>query len=330
VVRATVRHWQGRHRDAVRECHAAVELATRAQALDVLAEALVWQDVSELMLGRGDGSDAREAEAILRGLGDQPWQLGRCLNELGIRAWYAGDWDGARRCYEQCRASFAEAGDAWAVALAQANEAEILVEQGRLAEAEPLLRSALRAGRASAAPGHTAFVLGLLGRLDLRADRPEAGLEHLVEARQVYEGIGEPEEALETRLRIAEGRVLAGDPAGALADLDSLGDVAQSPLLLRVRGLALHLTGQAVAARQALDEALSLARSRGSDHEVTLALAALAWWHGHQGGALAPELAVVQQALRDRLGIVAITLPRGATRTIPRPREARDGARAPA
>jgi tetratricopeptide (TPR) repeat protein len=316
VVRATVRHWQGRHGDAARDCRSAVALATSAGALDVVAEALVWLDVSELMLGRGDGAHAREALAVLRRLGDRPWQLGRCLNELGMRAWYANDWAGARQAYEQCRAAFSTAGDAWAASLAQANEAEILLEQGHLAQAEPHLRSALRSGRASAAPGHTAFVLALLARLEVRTGRPVEALEHVAEALRLYEEIGEPEEASEARLRLAECRLLAGDARGALADLDTLGAVDRSPLLLRVRGLALAMSGEQEPALAALEESIAVGRAAGSDHDLALGLAALAWWQAQQGLAVPAGADAEQATLRERLGIVAITLPAQPPRAV--------------
>ena len=315
VVRATVRHWQGRHADAARDSGAAVRLATEADALDVAAEALVWLDVSELMLGRGDGAHVRQALDVLQELGNRPWQLGRCLNELGIRAWYADDWDGARQAYQQCHAAFTEAGDLWAAALAQANEAEILLEQGRLEQAEPLLRSALRAGRASAAPGHTAFVLGLLGRHEALRGRPAEALCQLAEARRLYEQIGEPQEVLATRLRTAECHLLAGAPDLALAELGGLPQGTSDPLLRRVRGLAATTLGDTEAGRADLEGAVTDARRRGADHDLVLALAALSRWHELTGRPVPAALPTEQAILRGRLGIAP-----GGSVELPSPR----------
>ena len=303
VVRATVRHWQGRHADAARDSRKAVRLATLAGALDVAAEALVWLDVSQLMQGLGDGAEARRALEMLRSLDGHPWQLGRCLNEIGIRAWYADDWDGARRAYQQCHAAFTEAGDLWAAALAEANQAEILVEQGRLDEAEPLLRSALRAGRASAAPGHTAFVLGLLGRLEAHRGRTDVALDHLREARQLYADVGEPEEVLATRLRIAECHLLAGAPLLALAETD---DLETSPLGRRVRGLALTSVGSPDAGKAELVEAVVEARDRGADHDLVLALAAMSRWHQVTRTPVPAAIALEKDEIARRLGILAL------------------------
>ncbi len=316
VARATVRHWQGRHLDAARECRRTIELATEAGSLDIVAETLVWLDVSELMLGEGDGTQARRALAVLQQLGDRPWQVGRCMNALGIRAYYAGDWDGALGYYRACSSSFTAAGDAWAASLAQANLAEILCDQGRLGEAEPLLQGALRAGRAAASPGFTAFVQSLLGRLDTKAGRHEQGLAHLAEARRQYDQIGEPDEVVAADARTAECLVLSGDPAGALALVDALEQrlphpavAAVEPLLLRVRGLALTATGRTDEAETALRAGLASARARNAPHEVAFTLDALAGWY-RSIGVDVPELVRDEHtALTASLGIVEVAAP---------------------
>ena len=316
VARATVRHWQGRHADAVRECQRALPLARDVGADDVVAEALVWLDVSELMLGRGDGSHARAAYDLLVARRDRPWLLGRCLNELGIRAYFAGSWDESARCYAACRAAFAQAGDAWAALMAQANEAEVLCDQGRVDEAVPLLTEALRGSRAAEAPGFTAFVLSLLGRAAARSGRPAEAQDHLSAARRQHAAIGEVEEVVAVDARLAEAALLAGDAAGALAaadavDVDHPAAAAVTPLLLRVRGLALARLGRTSEAVAALEESLSVARSRGARHEIAFALDALRSVAG-----LPPVLEAERLALLTGLGAVE----RAQPLAIPRPR----------
>ena len=316
VARATVRHWQGRHADAVRECHRALPPAREVAADDVVAEALIWLDVSELMLGRGTGAPAREAYDLLGRRRDRPWLLGRCLNELGIRAYFAGAWDESARCYAACRAAFTQAGDAWAALMAQANEAEVLCDQGRVAEALPLLTEALRGSRAADSPGFTAFVLSLLGRTAARSGRSAEAFEHLHAARRQHEAIGEQEEVLAVDARLAEAALLAGDPAGALAAIDAMdpghpGAAVVAPLQLRVRGLALACLGRTSAAVTALEEALAIARSRGAGHEVAFTLEAQRSVTG-----LPPALDAERASLLAGLGVVE----RASSPVIPRPR----------
>ena len=312
VARATVRHWQGRHRDALVECRRAVALADAVGASDVVAESLVWEDVSELMLGEGDGSAARRALALLQQRGDRPWQLGRCLNEIGIRAWYAGDWDAATRSYRACRDAFAEAGDAWAAAQASANEAEVLSDQGHWDEAEPLLRDALRAGRTSHAPGFVAFVLALLGRRRARTGADGWGLAELRRARASYAAIGETAEVADADARPAEALALSGDAEAALAMTTALsaGAAAVPPLLLRVRGLALLRLGDLEGVRAALEAAREAATTGDAPHEAAYALHALAAVHACTGP-VPDDLAAQLAAATAALGIVRIAGPAG-------------------
>ena len=71
------------------------------------------------------------------------------LNNLGTSAYFAGRWNEALALYRQALEAWERAGDTRSVSLAAFNVGEILSAQGRLDEAEPLLRDAERACRAS-------------------------------------------------------------------------------------------------------------------------------------------------------------------------------------
>ncbi|MDX6659870.1 MAG: hypothetical protein QOJ55_692, partial [Solirubrobacteraceae bacterium] len=317
VEQATIRHWQGRHRDAVRACRGAIELAERVGAADILADALVWLDVNELMLGTGDGSPARRALEMWQSMGDRPWHEGRCLNELGIRAYFAGQWDDARRLYRLCEEANERAGDAWAASVARGNAAEILSDQGRLTEAEPLLRDALRVWRASAAPSFIAFGHSALGRLATRAGRYDEAVGLLTSAREQYVADGETVEVLDTDARLAECQLLSGESAAALATADDAVRRAEAlpglapmvPMLRRIRGLALAALGEPDAARTALDRSLESARARHADHEVAFTLHATSSVLTAIGATLPADLRREQEDLLAQLGIVSVSEP---------------------
>jgi class 3 adenylate cyclase/tetratricopeptide (TPR) repeat protein len=330
AARASVLHWQGRHADAVRECRTAVQQAEQAAAADVVADALVWMDVSLLLLGEGDGSEARKALQMLRDAGDRPWQEGRCLNHLGVRSYFAGRWDEARRYYELCREANARAGDEWAASVAQGNEAEILADQGRLVEAESALQVALRVWRASAAPGQLAFGLAELGRIASRQGRTAQALDLLSQARALYAESGEADTVLDTDARVAECHLLAGDPETALALVDGLlpqveavpDRATQVPGLLRLRGLAMAELGDTPSAAQCLEASLVAARERRAEHEVAFTLHARLWLAAATGAELPDGEAAELVSLQRQLGIVAVVDPPTAGRTamLPAPR----------
>ena len=69
-------------------------------------------------------------------------------NNLGGRAYFAGDWNAAIDFYHQAQDAYRRAGNEPDAASAGANIGEVLVSQRRLAEAEPILRDASRVLRA--------------------------------------------------------------------------------------------------------------------------------------------------------------------------------------
>jgi tetratricopeptide (TPR) repeat protein len=280
-----VRHRQGRGHDAIRLLQDAVELAGDADAPDVLANALLYLDIAELTVGMsGDGSHARRALEIQKDIGDNPWLEARALNQLGIRAYFAGRWSEAVSYYSDSRAACERAGDGWTAAVESANIAEVLADQGYLADAEPVLQEALETYRAAGTPTFVADGTRLLGRLAARRGDPSLSRQLLAVARGIYESDGESLQVVLTDAVLAESLLRAGEPDAAaelarrvLANASALpGRHMVMPLAQRVLGVALRALGMDEGqARQALEESIELARRHDSRYELALSLQAL-------------------------------------------------------
>lgn len=280
-----VKHRQGRGHDAVRLLEEAVKLAGEADAADVLANALLYLDIAELTAGMsGDGSHARRALEIQHEIGDNPWLEARALNQLGIRAYFAGRWSEAVDFYSESRAACQRAGDGWTAAVESANIAEVLADQGYLADAEPVLEDALETYRAAGTQTFVADGTRLLGRLAARRGDPELSRRLLAVARGIYESDGEALQVNLTDAILAESLLAAGEPEAAaelarrvLGNANALpGRHLVVPLVQRVLGVALRALGMnPVEARQALDESIELARRHDSRYELALSLQAV-------------------------------------------------------
>jgi predicted ATPase/class 3 adenylate cyclase len=280
-----VRHRQGRGHDAVRLLRQAVELAEAADAPDVLAMALLYLDIAEVSAGlAGDGSHARRALEIQRQLGDQPWLEARALNQLGIRAYFAGRWAEAVTDYSDSRAACERAGDRWTAAVESANIAEVLADQGHLTEAELALEEALQTYRAAGTPSFIADGTRILGRLAARRGAPELSRELLGVARGIYEAGGELLQVVLTDAILAESLLRAGEPQAAVAIAERVlattagipGRHLVAPLAQRVLGVALCVLGSEPArARQALRHSVELARRHDARYELAVSLQAV-------------------------------------------------------
>jgi tetratricopeptide (TPR) repeat protein len=193
--------------------------------------------------------------------------------------------------------------------MASFNIGEILSAQGRLDEAEPLLREAERASRAAGGASDIAESMMETALLDARRGNVERALTQLDEARRLLEESGNPAATLLTDAREAEALQLGGDFDRA-ADLaartlarasEDEGSSLVRPVLNRVLGQAHLLAGRLDEARAALEIAIDEANRVEHRYEEALALAAL----GTLGDTEA-AVAARKEALFEQLGIVAL------------------------
>ena len=208
-------------------------------------------------------------------------------------------------------------------ALTKYNLSEILIDQGRYDEAEPLIREVIRVWRASGAEGDAAEGQRELARLLARRGDIDDARPLLESARAYQSHAGKLGEVLRTDARLGEMLLLAGDGGGALvaiADADHLaastdgGSVLQ-PTLARLRGWAYLQTGRAAEAQATFDGALRLARQRGDVHEEALVLDGLL----ALGTVTEPrrdDLERARRGLFERLGIIESPQFRGAAESV--------------
>ena len=139
---AVVRIGQGRYAEAVRDCDVGIRLAEQAGDDATLAQGYVTADYASASLGLADGHErSQRALDIYTRLGDLRGQA-TAANMLGTLAYYEGRWDEAADFYRRSRDAREQMGDPANAAVATANLAELLVEQGRIEEAGADLRGA--------------------------------------------------------------------------------------------------------------------------------------------------------------------------------------------
>src|SRR5205814_1409647 len=169
---AEARFRQGAMEDCIKHCNTVVEQALEIGDSEQLAWAYMFLEMAHILLGsdeavafRGLALPLFEEVGLLKG-------QATALNNLGIEAYYEGDWEKALDVYERSRRLFERIGDVTNVAMTTNNIGEILSDQGRFGEAGELFEEARRAVDSA---GHRA--LSLMTRLNLgrlAARRPEA------------------------------------------------------------------------------------------------------------------------------------------------------------
>jgi tetratricopeptide (TPR) repeat protein len=275
VFYGSVRQTQGRSADAIAWSRRAVGEAERAGNRKALAQALFILDWAHAELGRpGEANGSARALALYEDLGDLAGQA-VVLNGMGGFAYWEGRWDDALELYRRGREACERLGDSVTAADGTYNIAEILVDQGRLEEAELLTREAMRVWRASGSRLRVAHAVRLLGRIASRSSRPAEGMELLRQARAEFSEVGARSDVVETDARIAGALVRGGHAKEGLelasAALRRAAGV-HVPLLQRLRGYALIQLGDLESGRDALRASLDSARSQGADYEAAVTL----------------------------------------------------------
>jgi tetratricopeptide (TPR) repeat protein len=203
------------------------------------------------------------------------------LNNLGIDAYYEGDWAKALDVYERSRALFQRIGDVTNVAMAKNNIGEILSDQGRLEEAEALFQEVRDAVDATGHRGLSLMARLNLGRAAARGGRFEDAELLLAEARDGFHEIQASSFEQEAHARIAEAAVLAGESERAIRETEFaelVGEANAPPqleaVLYRVRGYAHLQEHRPDDALREFDRSLEEAKRAGALYEIALSLRA--------------------------------------------------------
>ena len=321
---AAVRQAQGRHADAIAWCRSAIEEARAAGEREALAHAYYLLDWALVDVGKPEeatySDDALRIYEELEDLGGQA----TVLNNMAGFAFWEGRWDRALDRYVRARDAWSRTGDQVNAAVATAGFGEILLEQGRLAEADRACTEALRVWQAAGHLWGMAYARLLAGRIAARRGEFGPARSLLERARAGFADVGAADLVLETDVRLAEALVLQGKGAEVLATIVRLstgqegGSATRGPLIHRVRGYAQMQTGDLEGAGRALESSLGLARAADADHEVAATLLALGQLGRLSGRTPAPEIEIESRDLFSRLGVVAV--PRVP---LPAPAEAR-------
>ncbi|MDH3469871.1 MAG: AAA family ATPase [Acidimicrobiia bacterium] len=279
ATRAQVHQAQEKPHETLRVAAEAVTQAEASGNREALASAYVRLDWAHLFLGQPDKAIyGNRALAIFKELGDLGSQA-IVIGTAGIGAYFDGDWDNAVRLYEAGRDAFQRAGNAVHAAHAESNIGEVLINQERFDEAEPLLRDAIRVLQASGFLDGVAFGQIQLGRALTglgRLDEADAVLQQAWDqARQL--GITDMS-AADAATFLAECKLYQGDATGALAILDESAPkdggtfVWQGAIVSRVRAAVLAKLGRTDEAMEALEAGLADARQHDLAYEQGLLL----------------------------------------------------------
>jgi len=276
------RFTQGRIEDALHWARVAARSAARSRDRDAQAQA--YEMLHAIHVGAGRQEAAPYGRLALRAyvkLGNLPRQ-GHCINNLAVQAFSRYRWNDALADYRRAAEIFRRIGDSANESNATYNQAELLVRQGRQAEAEPLLAEVLHDARAVRDDELVALALREQARVLAAGGAPDAALAVLDQAHAQLAGLEEPDEVVRTDLARAEVLLDAdrvGEAASVLAglvgdDVAALADAA--PTACRLIARCHLLGGLPISAVPLVEQGVALARADGNRYELGLLLGTLA------------------------------------------------------
>lgn len=306
---AGVAYRQARYADAIQHADSAIADATSVGDLATVARASYVAGSAFDDLGREGGRPYLErAIQIYETLNDARG-LSAALNNLGIHHYARGRWNESVTLYRRSREADERAGDPLNAAVHANNEAEVLSDQGHLADAEPLFREMVRACAAASFPIGVALGTANLGRVAARAGRFAEAHELYATAIAGFEEIEARRYVTETRVRDVECLVFEGRYTEVIRVSDELREAARElrfggleAFILRLLGLALCQARTPEMAWPHLLESLEVARELQAEYEVALTLRAMAAARFEDAEGLRQE----SEAILERLGVASV------------------------
>ncbi len=265
--RAAIRRRQERPEETLVEARRAERDARAEGELKALGHALELLDWAHWMLGKTElAVNSSEAVSVLEEAGDLQG-VSEVLNNMGAYAYWEGRWSDAIEAYEKSRAAEHRMGNDVQAAIVAANIAELLINQNRLEEAQPLITNAVRVLKASKNHALT-FAENELARLLIRRGEFEDAETLLGALQERSLAAGEKMSSFNAVIQLADLRLREGKPAEALEVLDEAGETGAAMEILgasvgHVRARALSALGHHEEALDAVDAGLAQARKQG-------------------------------------------------------------------
>ncbi|HUG74877.1 MAG TPA: tetratricopeptide repeat protein [Acidimicrobiia bacterium] len=255
-------------------CRRALSEAQRIDHRSGLAHGAFLMIIINLALGYDDPRDyGAEALQIYEDLGDLVGQ-GKVWNNLGMAAYYRGDWNSTVEAWERSRDTQTRAGDAAGAATSVNNLGEVFSDRGDLDRAEEMFRDALRAYEAAGFPTGVALATSNLARVEARRGRRRTAVEMLEQAKTLFAELGEQAFVTETQLRIAEAHAFGGafaEAQSALAEIStSSGVPGLEACIDRIRGVTAWHAGDHAAAESLLTSSVTSATEAAIPYERAL------------------------------------------------------------
>ncbi|MEU1971521.1 adenylate/guanylate cyclase domain-containing protein [Microbacterium sp. NPDC019599] len=281
VTESGLRLRQGKWAEAKRLALDAIELIEDVAETDtekgVLADAMRYHDIAASELAGDEGMlYLQRALDLYDATGDE-LSKSKIMNLIGARSYYRGEWTLAATLYAQAEAAAEAAGDVVGAAIESANVAEVLVDQGRVDEARPLLRDMMRVFEASDNPYLIAIATTFTARGHLRSGERDAAREAFATAADLFASLEDNDWSRENRVRLAETEIDDGEFEAARAIVEAIDPAEAGPVrsrLLRQSARLAALDGDLPRARELGESAIDAAAAVPFEKALSMALLA--------------------------------------------------------